>query len=142
MHLEQQAGEALHLQAQDIARQAREQAQHAREQAQQAREQAQQIREQAQQAREEALRAAREAVREATRQGQNVRVVVPPVPPMPGQQPIVIQRGPWDADPHIPPELVDLSMTFIIAMAAVLILRPSGLTGGREFSLPRLGRAR
>ena len=119
MHLAYQARVELPAQGQD-------QAQQAREQAQQIREQAQQIREQAQQMREEALRAAREAAREAARQGRrpDVRVVVPPVPPEPGQQPIVIQRGPWDGEPRIPQEVVDLSMTFIIAMAAVLILRP------------------
>jgi hypothetical protein len=104
---------------------ARDQAQQIREQAQQIREEAQRIREEAQQAAREARQAAEEAAREARAEaGQNVRVLrVPPPPPPPGQE---SHTGvpPWQHEPNIPGEVVDIVGMLTFATAAVLILRP------------------
>src|SRR5687768_5323177 len=125
--------QALHeqqsQQARDQAQQARDQAQQARdqirEQAQQIREQAQRIREEAQEAAREAQRAAEEAAREARAEaGQDVRVIrLPPPPTPPGQEPH-IGIPPWQHEPSIPGEVVDIVGMLTFATAAVLILRP------------------
>lgn len=110
--------------ARELAQQAREQAQQAREQAQQAREQAQQIREDALEAAREAQRAAEEAIREAraeTRQDAR-RIVISP-PPRPGQEGHVMVP-PWQHEPSIPGEVVDIVGMLTFGTAAVLILRP------------------
>ncbi|MFN2566861.1 MAG: hypothetical protein ABR499_17830 [Gemmatimonadaceae bacterium] len=103
----------------------REQAQQIREQAQAIRERAQAIREQAEQRREEleAAREAREAEREAA---QAVRIEVPPPPPPPGQEPQIVIRPPrpWEHEPGIPGEVVDIVGMLTFGTAAVLILRP------------------
>jgi hypothetical protein len=105
--------------------QAREQAQQIREQAQQIREQAQRIREEAEQTAREARRAAEEAVREARAEaGQDIRVIgVPPPPPPPGQEGQVLVP-PWQHEPQIPREVVDIVGMLTFGTAAVLILRP------------------
>lgn len=123
----------VRLAAQDRAQQIREQAQQIRERAQQIREQAEQRREAIEAAREaqrEAQEAAREAAREAERAareaGQDVRIVRIPEPPAPPQEPhiMVPPRGPWDRDPAIPGEVVDIVGMLTFGTAAVLILRP------------------
>jgi hypothetical protein len=100
-------------------------AQQSREQAQQMREDAQRIREEALEAAREAQRAAQDAIREAREQArQDVRVmrVPPPVPP-PGQEPHTAVP-PWQHEPEIPPQVVDIVGMLTFATAAVLILRP------------------
>jgi signal transduction histidine kinase len=99
--------------ARELARQSREQAEQAREQA---REQAERIREEAERIREDAERIRDEARRE-------VRVHIPPVPPPPGQEPRVLVP-PWQHEPSIPGEVVDIMGMLTFATAAVLILRP------------------
>jgi multidrug efflux pump subunit AcrA (membrane-fusion protein) len=122
--------QALHEhQSQQAREQAREQAQQAREQireqAQQMREQAQRIREEAQEAAREAQHVAEEAAREARAEaGQDVRVIrMPPPPTPPGQEPH-IGIPPWQHEPSIPGEVVDIVGMLTFATAAVLILRP------------------
>jgi hypothetical protein len=106
--------------AQDLARQAREQAEQAREQARQAREDAARIREEAKQIEREARQAAEEATREALR---DVRVIQVPGPGRPGQEGHVL-LPPWQREPNIPPEVVDIVGMLTFGTAAVLILRP------------------
>jgi hypothetical protein len=97
---------------QDQAQQARELAQQAREQAQQVREQEEQIREQAERIREQM-----ERIREQTQQ-----IRVPGPPPPPGQPGTSVP--PWQREPEIPGEVVDIVGMLTFATAAVLILRP------------------
>jgi hypothetical protein len=99
--------------ARELARQSREQAEQAREQA---REQAERIREEAERIREEAERIREEAEREG-------RVPLPPRPPRPGQAPHVLVP-PWQHEPSIPGEVVDIVGMLTFGTAAVLILRP------------------
>jgi signal transduction histidine kinase len=106
------------------AQQLREQAQQSREQAQQMREEAQRIREEAREAAREAQRAAEEAIREAREEArQDVRVIRVPPPPPPGQEPHTAVP-PWQHEPDIPPQVVDIVGMLTFATAAVLILRP------------------
>jgi hypothetical protein len=93
----------------ELAQQARAQAQQAGEQAEQAREQAERIREQAERIREEVER--------------EVRGSIPPPPPPPGQRPHIEVR-PWEHEPSIPPQAVDIVGMLTFGTAAVLILRP------------------
>jgi multidrug efflux pump subunit AcrA (membrane-fusion protein) len=94
----------------EFEQQARDQAQQAQEQARQAREQAQEIREQA------------ERIREEVREAMRVRREAPP-PPRPGQEGQIIVR-PWEHEPTIPPQVVDIVGMLTFGTAAVLILRP------------------
>jgi hypothetical protein len=104
-----------------VREQAREQA---RDQARQIREEARRIQEEAQQAAREARQAAEEAAREARAEaGKNVRVFGIPQPPPPGQE-THIGIPPWQHEPDIPPEVVDIVGMLTFGTAAVLILRP------------------
>ena len=99
-------------QAREQAQQAREQAQHARDQA---REEAQRIRDEAQQIREEAERIRDEARREIR--------INPTPPPAPGREGRILVP-PWQHDPVIPQQAVDMVAMLTFGTAAVLILRP------------------
>ena len=120
---------ALHRQAsQQEAQRIRDEAR--RERAEQAREQAEQRREAieaAREAEEAAREAAQEAARAAREAGQDIRVIPVPRPPMPpGQehQILIPRRDPWEHEPRIPGEVVDIVGMLTFGTAAVLILRP------------------
>jgi hypothetical protein len=106
--------------ARELAQQAREQAQQARDQAQQAREQAraeaERIRDEAERIREEAQQIREEARRQ-------IRVTIPRPPAPPGQEGHVMVP-PWQHEPSIPGEVVDIVGMLTFGTAAVLILRP------------------
>jgi hypothetical protein len=113
-----------------VERQAREQAreqirEQMRERAREVREQAQRIREEAEEAAREARQAAEEAARQAPAEaGQDGRVIrLPPPPPPPGQEGHVMVP-PWQHEPTIPGEVVDIVGMLTFGTAAVLILRP------------------
>jgi hypothetical protein len=109
---------------QQAREQARAQEQQIREQARQIREQAQRIREEAQEAAREARQAAEEAAREARAEAAQDRVLrIPPPPPPPGQEGHVMVP-PWQNEPTIPGEVVDIVGMLTFGTAAVLILRP------------------
>lgn len=102
-----------------------QQREQAREQAEQMREQAREIREEAQRVREEALEAARKAREQAD--AQRIRIIQGPgPPPQPEHVPQILipPRGPWDREPAIPGEVVDIVGMLTFGTAAVLILRP------------------
>ena len=73
----------------------------------------------AQTAARQAAEEARQASQDAKAQGGNV-VVIPPIPPRPGQT-TVVQRFP---DEQIPPQAENIAIAFFIMMAAIIIGLP------------------
>jgi N-dimethylarginine dimethylaminohydrolase len=92
-----------------------------------------QLREQIRETVREAQAAAKQAAEEARQASQDPKaqggpvIVVPPVPPMPGQT--VIQRFP---DEQIPPQAENIAIAFFIMMAAIIIGLPIMRAIGRR----------
>lgn len=101
----------------EFRQQIREQAQAAREQAQAAREQAQ------------AVRAEADAIRAAAQTGARTRVEVI-TDPRGRQETILVPRGEMN---HMPPEIVDLSLAFMVLVAVIVVGLPIARAVARWF---------
>jgi hypothetical protein len=116
------ATESREQQGEQSRDQIRAQAEQMRAQSEQMRAQAEQIREQAQRIREETRRATEEALRKV--RVERPEIVMNPGGPFPPGQDHRTSVPPWQHEPAIPPEVVDITMMLTVGTAAVLILRP------------------